>query len=267
MTVALRVKGAIRSILENALKPFGYQLRLINSKTTDSVVFDRKVVLSFLRPDATRRLYEEGIRRADSLDTDNFAKQCRFYSLIENVQHVLRQGVQGDVAECGCWRGHSSYMIAKTLGAGGFNSTFHIFDSFEGGLSELGKEDQNARGPLPPEEVKFQKESFASSEEQVGQVLAPFPFVRLYAGWIPDRFPEVKDAKFRFVHIDVDLYQPTVDSLNFFFPRLERGGVMTFDDYGMSQFPGTKQAVDEYLSDKDYQLFYEIPTGGGFLLK
>ncbi len=49
MTVALRLKGTIRAILENALKPFGYQLRLINAKTTDSVVFDRKVVLSFLR--------------------------------------------------------------------------------------------------------------------------------------------------------------------------------------------------------------------------
>jgi hypothetical protein len=35
----------------------------------------------------------------------------------------------------------------------------------------------------------------------------------------------------------------------------------------LSQFPGTKQAVDEYLSDKDYQMFYEIPTGGGFVVK
>ena len=267
MTVTRRLKDTIKPIVENALKPFGYQLHLTNVKATDSVVFDRKMLLAFLRPDATRRLYDEGIRRADSLDTDNFAKQCRFYSLIENVQHVLRRGVQGDVAECGCWRGHSSYMIAKTLSTGGFNSTFHIFDSFEGGLSELGPEDINARRTLTPEEVKLQKESFASSEEKVRRVLAPFPFVRLYSGWIPDRFPEVKDTKFRFVHIDVDLYQPTVDSMNFFYPRLERGGVMAFDDYGMSQFPGTKQAVDEYLSDKDYQMFYEIPTGGGFVIK
>ena len=241
-------------------------MHLTNAKVTDSIVFDRQEVLSFLRPDATRRLYDEGIRRADSLNSDNFAKQCRYYSLIENVQHVLRRGVQGDAAECGCWRGHSTYMIAKTLSTGGFNSIFHIFDSFEG-LSELGAEDTNARRTLTPEEINGLKESFASSEVRVRRVLEPFPFVRLYSGWIPERFPEVKDTKFRFVHIDVDLYQPTVDSLNFFYPRMERGGVMTFDDYGMSQFPGTKQAVDEYLSDKDYLMFYEIPTGGGFLIK
>ena len=43
-------------------------------------------------------------------------------------------------------------MIAKTLSTGGFNSTFHIFDSFEG-LSDLGAEDTNARRTLTPEEV------------------------------------------------------------------------------------------------------------------
>ena len=41
-------------------------------------------------------------------------------------------------------------------------------------------------------------------------------FIILLKGWIPSRFEEVKDKNFSFVHIDVDLYQPTLDSLNFF---------------------------------------------------
>ena len=39
-------------------------------------------------------------------------------------------------------------------------------------------------------------------------------------GWIPDRFVEVKNKKFSFINIDVDIYEPTKKSLEFFFPRL-----------------------------------------------
>ena len=35
----------------------------------------------------------------------------------------------------------------------------------------------------------------------------------LMKGWIPTRFQEVADRHFAFVHIDVDLYEPTRDSL------------------------------------------------------
>ena len=42
-------------------------------------------------------------------------------------------------------------------------------------------------------------------------------FVKIYKGWIPDRFEEVKDKNFSFVHLDVDLYEPTYESLNYFF--------------------------------------------------
>jgi O-methyltransferase len=67
--------------------------------------------------------------------------------------------------------------------------------------------------------------------------LSEFPFVHLYKGWIPSRFIEVEDRQFSFVHIDVDLYEPILDSLNFF-PKLVKGGVIVFDDYGITQFPG-----------------------------
>ena len=94
-----------------------------------------------------------------------------------------------------------------------------------------------------------------------------FNFVKFYKGWIPERFKEVENKKFQFVNIDVDLYQPTYDSFEFFFPRLVEGGVIHCDDYNISQFPGCKDAVDEYLKDKKVNLFYESPFGGCFIIK
>ena len=99
------------------------------------------------------------------------------------------------------------------------------------------------------------------------KVLENFNFVKLYKGWIPDRFEEVSGKKFSFAHIDVDLYEPTRDSLEFFFPRLVEGGSIVVDDYGMSQFPGCKKAVDEFLNRNECKLFYEMPAGGCFMMK
>ena len=49
-------------------------------------------------------------------------------------------------------------------------------------------------------------------------------------------------------------------------PSLE-GGIMAFDDYGLTQFPGAKTAVDEVLGTLNPRLFYAVPTGGAFLIK
>jgi len=69
------------------------------------------------------------------------------------------------------------------------------------------------------------------------------------------------------VHIDVDLYEPTLDSLNFFYPKLVKDGVIVCDDYGITQFPGAKKAVDEFLEKNNYKLFYEVPMGSCFIIK
>jgi len=49
-----------------------------------------------------------------------------------------------------------------------------------------------------------------------------------------------------FVHIDVDLYQPTLAALEYFYPRLAAGGIIVCDDYGSLSFPGAYKAVEEF---------------------
>ena len=83
-------------------------------------------------------------------------------------------------------------------------------------------------------------------------------------GWIPSRFDEVSHRRFAFVHIDVDLYEPTRDSIAFFYSRLSEGGILLIDDYGFSTCPGATRAVDEAgLS----HTMIALSDGGGFLIK
>ncbi|MBI4348176.1 MAG: class I SAM-dependent methyltransferase [Elusimicrobia bacterium] len=238
-----------------------------NGGKADFVAFDRNSVSSFFHKDDVRALYEESLRASRMEWSDNFSKQCRFYSLYQLARHAVRDHPELDAAECGCWKGHSTHFVSTLLRRGGFKGTFHVFDSFEGGLSALSAHDKNERYELTPAQVKAQKELFASTEEEVRRVLQPFPFAKLYKGWIPERFAEVADRKFSFVHIDVDLYEPIRDSLAFFFPRLAEGGALVLDDYGFAEFPGAKKAADEYLADKKVRFFFESPTGGAFLIK
>jgi hypothetical protein len=168
----------------------------------------------------------------------------------------LVAAVPGDTAECGAYRGAASYLICRigAAQAGGARRHF-VFDSFAG-LS----------APSALDGGHWKPGDLACGAEEVGRALAEFPGVSLLAGWIPERFPAVADRRFAFVHIDVDLYEPTRDSLAFFYPRMSAGGIVVCDDYGFTSCPGATRAVDEYLADRPEKMI-ALSCGGGFLVK
>jgi predicted O-methyltransferase YrrM len=112
-----------------------------------------------------------------------------------------------------------------------------------------------------------EKLAFSYSKDLLEENLADFNFIKIYEGWIPKRFHEVQDKTFSFVHIDVDLYEPTKESLDFFYSRLAPKGIIVCDDYNFCQFPGAKKAFDEFLENNNPSFFYEVPYGASFIIK
>ncbi len=169
----------------------------------------------------------------------------------------LTGDVPGDTAECGVYKGATSYLICEANRLNGrFKRTHHMFDSFEG-LSE----------PLPVDGGHWKKSDLSIAEDVVARNLAAFEgSIRFHKGWIPNRFGEVADRNFSFVHIDVDLYQPTLDSIFFFYSRLSHGAVLVCDDYGCTTCPGATKAIDEFLADKPEKML-SLDAGGGFFVK
>jgi O-methyltransferase len=163
----------------------------------------------------------------------------------------LTERVQGDTAECGCARGLSSMVLCLTIGRARPDwrgEGFHIFDSFEG-LSEPQAQDLDMSGIDAAQAARIQgmttRGSMAFPLEQVREVFQAYPGVTFHPGWIPDSFAALPERKYRFVHVDVDLYRPTLDAFNYFFARLEDGGMIVTDDYN---WPGGRKAVDEFCS-------------------
>jgi O-methyltransferase len=197
--------------------------------------------------DAFFNLYLDRFGERAGMNTD---RRWMVYQLMRLVSNV-----PGDTAECGVYRGAGSFLICRLSQAGSVPREHLIFDSFEG-LS----------APSESDGTHWMAGDMACGLEEVQRNLAEFPNTRYFQGWIPSRFAEVADRRFAFVHIDVDLHRPTLDSIEFFYPRMSPGGVILCDDYGFTSCPGVTRACDEYLADKPERMI-ALCSGGGFLLK
>jgi len=180
---------------------------------------------------------------------DNVHSFDRKYFLSQLIK--LTSYLTGDIAECGVFEGASALLMFKNA-----NNTkkLHLFDSFEG-LSLPSHIDGNY----------WVKGDLSISEQIVRKNLPESNNIGYHKGWIPDKFDSVKDIQFSFVHIDVDLYQPTYDSLAFFYSRMNTGGIILCDDYGFDSCPGAKKAFDEFLVNKEEII--NVPTGQAFIIK
>jgi hypothetical protein len=192
---------------------------------------------------------------------DVVMRRQRYYSFPSLLRGIA--DAPGDVCEVGCYRGLSAHLIASTLREMGKQARFHLCDSFEG-LSEFSAVDRSDFHDMDRPE---KRRKYMCSLEIVRQNLREFDFIEYHKGWIPEPFTALVDRRFCFVHLDVDLYQPTRDSFEFFYPRLVTNGVMVFDDYGSVKFPGARQALDECLSRVHDAFLVSLPAGQAFLIK
>lgn len=161
---------------------------------------------------------------------NNYNSYDRKFTVLQLLK--LIKNLNWDTVECWVFRWATSYLILKNINS---KKTHHIFDSFEG-LSE----------PWDIDWSYWTKNNLTCWLEIVKDNLKEFKNAEYYKWWIPERFNEVKDLAFSFIHIDVDLYEPTKDSIEFFYERLEKWWVLVCDDYGFSTCPGAKLAMDEY---------------------
>lgn len=180
-------------------------------------------------------IYQRGLAVSGSYNARR--RKTRNYNMVSML--ALSRNLHGEIAEAGCYKGLSSFLIChylKKADAEFTGKNFHIFDSFEGLSAPVAQD-----GRIGQHEGRY-----AASLEHVAATLFEFPDVTFHKGWIPDCFPKDETVRYRFVHIDVDLYQPIMDSLTYFWPRMTRGGIIVIDDYGSMSYPGAKKAVDEF---------------------
>ncbi|MCK4827636.1 dTDP-6-deoxy-L-hexose 3-O-methyltransferase, partial [bacterium] len=66
---------------------------------------------------------------------------------------------------------------------------------------------------------------------------------------IPEYLGNHPELKISLLHIDVDVYKPTVVILDHLFDKIVSGGLVVFDDFGT--VAGETKAIDEFFTEKD----------------
>jgi O-methyltransferase len=144
--------------------------------------------------------------------------------------------VAGDIAEVGVYKGGSARLICEKKG----NRKLHLFDTFKGVPTPGGHS-----GPGEKPEGLYD-----STLEDIKKYLAGFPDVNYYEGFFPGTAGPVENIRFSMINLDVDWYESTRDCLNFFYPRMNPGGVIISHDYNYENLPGVKKAFDEFFKDR-----------------
>ncbi len=157
--------------------------------------------------------------------------------LVEACQLVMAvertTKVPGDLAEVGVYRGGSARLICEVKGG----RPLHLFDTFEG-IPDIEAVDA----------PHFRKGDWAAPLDQVEAFLRGYPNVTFYKGVFPETAGPVQTRRFSFVHLDVDTRRSTAAALEFFYPRLNPGGVLLAHDYRWAE--GVRAAVDAFFVDK-----------------
>lgn len=183
------------------------------------------------------------VQLTHALDPEGVKRAMKKTDRLENLYELAQRTPPGPTAEAGVYRGASSYMICAAT-----DGIHHLFDSFEG-LSRPDPMDA-----LPDGGFAWPTGHFQADQALVEQNLREFaPRLRFHKGWIPSRFLEVSDVRFAFVHIDVDLAQPTLDSISFFYDRMLPSGIIVSDDYASTKCPGARQVLHDFMADKPEQ--------------
>ena len=140
----------------------------------------------------------------------------------------------GELAELGVYRGGTARLLANFAP----DASIHLFDTFAGMPADDAADGGHRQGD-------FGDTDLPAVIEYVGN-----PNARYYAGVFPDAMMPPEDTRYRFVHIDCDIYQSLCAALDYFTPRMVPGGIMVFDDYGLPSCPSVKPLVDAAFGER-----------------
>jgi len=169
--------------------------------------------------------------------------QVRYTSVALALARVRSEGIVGQAAECGVYRGELSKLICSMLD----DRIVYLFDTFEGFRA------------IDEDDNRFRDTSMDVIMKRLGQRKN---YV-LRKGYFPGTSHGLEQEQFAFAMLDFDKYEPTLSAIEFFYPRMTTGGYIFADDYNDTDSDrAVSRAIDAYMRDKPERLV-ELPDQYG----
>lgn len=184
----------------------------------------------------------------------------RFKLLELLAEQVRQQNISGNLAEVGVFRG----SFARVINALFPDRTLYLFDTFSG-FNPTEREADIEQG-FADAAFFVRSNNFLDTSVELVMQRMPHPEQCLpKVGFFPESLQGLED-KFALVSIDVDLYTPMYNAIEYFYPRLAAGGYLLLHDYNHAEFRGVKQAVADYEAKFGRLAKVPVPDQGGTIV-
>jgi O-methyltransferase len=198
------------------------------------------LVVSVLKGEVILDYPATGLQRERLFHVPKITNYIRISNFELVVKEIKDKGLKGAVAEVGVYKGEFAKYINRAFP----EKTLYLFDTFEGFDSKdisVEKTQQFSDGV---------QDFSNTSIHEVMQKMDNKGKCVIKQGYFPDSLDGLEDT-FCFVSLDPDLYKPIKDGLEYFYPRLEKGGYIFVHDYNNDLYKGAKQAVREFSQEND----------------
>ena len=204
-------------------------------------------------------LFKESYNLAREVDGDQLLGQndipWRMHVLYWAGNHV--KNIPGDFIDCGVNTGFCARSLMHYIGFEKLNKKYFLLDTFSG------------LDPKYSTEKELRGNKFYSTQtdlyEKVKKTFSGFN-VSIIKGSVPDTLPNVKASEICFLHLDMNAAMPEVATLDFFWNKISKGGVVLFDDYGFKEHTEQKKAHDVWAKKHNVEIL-SLPTGQGLMIK
>lgn len=198
-------------------------------------------------------IYKNWVENSADNDADDLN---RLFFLILQIENLKERNIDEAVAELGVYKGTTAKFFRQLMP----ESKLVLFDTFEG---------------FAPEDVINENETATAN---AGTYLATLAQVKAYLSfdtnveYVVGRFPDsVKNFEdnnsYALVHIDADLYAPQLAGMEYFYPRMQQGGLLIIHDCN-NYYQGSRKALDEFFAYKpETPVFIPDKSGSALVVK
>jgi O-methyltransferase len=189
----------------------------------------------------------------------------RITELFYCLENIRINNIDGDIVECGVWRGGNILGIIEYLHFFQIkNKRVWLYDTFGGMTTPEGIDVDYNNTPAAAQ--MYNPTILAKCElNEVKRTLSTSNFdatkLKFVVGDVSNTLTNSDNIpnQISLLRLDTDWYKSTKDELNFLYPKLNDNGILIVDDYG--HWKGSKLAVDEFFADKNIMLEYIDYTG------
>ena len=194
--------------------------------------------------------------------------RAKLFALIVAARYVIEQRIEGDIVECGVWRGGSMQAVARVLAARADTKRgLHLFDTFEGMPPPTPVDVLHGGLPAaallrthPRDHHVWAVAELADVKAGMARVPYPAERIHYHVGRVEDTIPADAPERIALLRLDTDWYASTRHELEHLYDRVPSGGVVIFDDY--DYWDGARKATEEWLAATGEPLLL-VPMGSG----